>query len=294
MAWKDDVNRVLVRTTGYQLTRKGAAAGAPARAAARTTGLRAGDRLVAAPVFVLCTLRSGSTLLRVLLGSHSQLHATQELHLRGVRVELESKWATLGMGEVGLDQEALEHLLWDRVLHRELAASGKAQLVTKTPSDVFIADRIRACWPDARFIFLLRHPAAIARSRANLRPDADAERNLALIARYGRALEAARRAHPGLTIRYEDITADPAAATRTLCAHLGIPWEPGMVEYGAHDHGRFKAGLGDWADKIRTGSVQAPEPPPAEVPAPLRELAVAWGYLPGDAEAASAAVAAAA
>jgi hypothetical protein len=287
------VNRVLVRTTGYQLTRKGAAAPPARRAAggrAPAIGLRAGDRLVEAPVFVMCTLRSGSTLLRVLLGSHSQLHATQELHLRGVSVGLESKWAELGMGELGLDRESLEYLLWDRVLHRELAASGKRHLVTKTPSDVFIADRIRACWPDARFVFLLRHPAAIARSRANLRPDADAEQNLALIARYGRALEAARRRYDGITVRYEDVTADPAAATQRLCAHLGVPWEAGMVEYGAHDHGRFKAGLGDWADKIRTGAVQPPEPPPAEVPEPLRELAVAWGYLPGDAERASAAV----
>jgi hypothetical protein len=281
--WKEPVNQLLVRTTGYRLTRKEGPR-PPAR-------LRAGDRLLEAPVFVMCTLRSGSTLLRVLLGSHSQLHATQELHLRGVAVEVESKWAALGMGEVGLDKEGLEYLLWDRILHRELAASGKRQLVTKTPSDVFIADRIRACWPDARFIFLLRHPAAIARSRANLRPDDDAEHNLALIARYGQALEAARRAHPGLTIRYEDIAADPQTATRTLCAHLGIPWEAAMVDYGQHDHGRFKAGLGDWADKIRTGTVQTPEPPPEETPGPLRELAVAWRYLPGDAAAASASVA---
>ena len=47
------------------------------------------------------------------------------------------------MKEMGLDEERLEYLLWDRVLHRELAGSGKPRLVTKTPNDVFIADRIK-------------------------------------------------------------------------------------------------------------------------------------------------------
>ena len=55
-----------------------------------------------------------------------------------------------------------------------------------------------------------------------------------------------------------------------------------MLEYGQFDHGRFKAGLGDWADKIKTGQIQPPEPPPPleEIPPALREMCVKWGYLP--------------
>ena len=49
------------------------------------------------------------------------------------------------------------------VLQRELTGSGKPRLVTKTPNDVFIADRIKTAWPDAKLIFLLRNPAAILR-----------------------------------------------------------------------------------------------------------------------------------
>ena len=33
-----------------------------------------------------------------------------------------------------------------------------------------------------------------------------------------------------------------------------------MLEYGDQDHGRFKSGLGDWRDKIKTGRIQAPAP----------------------------------
>ena len=280
MSWKDSVNRAL-RTTGYELHR--AERGGPRSAAARPRSRtpRAGDRLVSSPGFVMCTLRSGSTLLRVMLDSHSEIHCPHEIHLRYLSVNLEAKWAERSMREMGLDQEHLEYLLWDRVLHRELAASGKPRLVTKTPNDVFIADRIKACWPDAKLIFLLRHPAAIVRSRQALQDeDADQEKNVDLIRRYCEALERARQAYDGVTIRYEDLATDPPATLQDVCAHLGVAFEPGMLDYGSQDHGRFRSGLGDWQDKIKTGQVQAPEPPPEEVPEPLREIATKWGYLP--------------
>ena len=287
MQWKSAVNRTLGRTLGVELRRTGgAAAGGPGRPPARgsgrgRTGLRPGDRLVEAPTFILCTLRSGSTLLRVLLDSHSQLHAPHEIHLRYVSVALDAKWSERSLREMGLDQRGLEHLLWDRILHRELAASGKRQIVDKTPNNVFIADRLRECWPDARFVFLLRHPAAIARSRQSLNPDVDPERNVDLIRKYCEALEDARQRFDGLTIRYEELTSDPATVTQQVCALLGVPWEASMLDYGQFDHGRYRSGLGDWAEKIKTGQVQPADPPPApdEVPAPLRPIAETWGYL---------------
>ena len=242
----------------------------------------AGERLVASPTFILCSVRSGSTLLRVLLNSHSQVFAPHELHFRFIRVRLTRRASQRAMAELGLEKESLEHLLWDRILHRLLAGSGKPRIVCKTPSDVFIADRIRACWPDARFIFLLRHPAAIARSRAAVATDRGPERNVEVVLRYGEALEQARQAYDGLTVRYEDLTADPESETRRVCAFLGLDWEPAMLDYGRADHGRYKAGLGDWAEKIRSGAVQPATPPPPleETPEPLRELAEAWGYAP--------------
>jgi hypothetical protein len=268
VTWKRSLNAALARATGFELRRAGA------------RPLPRGDRLVARPTFILCTLRSGSTLLRVLLDSHSQLHAPHEIHLRYVGVKLNTTWSKRSMKEMGLDATALQYMLWDRLLHRELARSGKPYLVDKTPNNVFIADRLRECWPDARFLFLLRHPAAIVRSRLAVRPEADPEKNVDLIRRYCEALENARRTHDGLTVRYEDLTADPATVTRRVCEFLEVAWEPAMLDYGRFDHGRYRAGLGDWADKIRTGKVQPAEAPPDEVPEPLREVSAAWGYLP--------------
>ena len=279
MALKQTVNRALERTTGYQLQKaQPRAAGKPAP---KRRARRGGERLIESPAFILSSVRSGSTLLRVLLNSHSQIHSPHELHLRHIEVDLTAKFAEKSLGEIGLDAEKLQYLLWDRVLQRELAASGKKLLVNKTPNDVFIADRIKECWPDARFVFLLRHPLATARSRAAARPQDSEERNLEMILRYANALEDARTKHDGVTVTYESLTEDPATVTQQICAYLGVPWEPAMLEYGDHDHGKFKSGLGDWSDKIKSGRIQAPEPLPAaeEIPPALREVSAAWGYL---------------
>jgi hypothetical protein len=278
VTWKSSLNRALSRTTGHELRRVGNGA-APRR---RRVGVRPGDRLVTAPAFVLSTVRSGSTLLRVVLNSHSEIHAPQELHLRDISVGVKSKYAELALGSLGLDAPHLEYLLWDRLLHRELADSGKLHLVNKTPSDVFIVERLVECWPDARFIFLLRHPAAVAASRHATRPQDSVERNTEMVLRYGNALERARSTYDGLTVRYEDLTREPERVTRELCAFLGVEWERGMLEYGRHDHGQMRPGLGDWREKIKSGEIQEATPPPPleEIPEALRPLCAAWGYLP--------------
>ena len=274
MGWKEAVNAGLRRATGLQLTRAKVVPAAP-RGAPTT---RPGDRLLDRPAFILSSVRSGSTLLRVLLDSHSLLHAPHELHLRDVSVRVKAGPARKAMAELDLDARQLQYLLWDRLLHREVVAHGKRFLVNKTPTDVFVAERIKTCWPDARFIFLLRHPAAIARSRAAARPQDSAERNVAAVRRYADALEAARAALPGLVVRYEDVTADPEAELRRICTFLEVPFEERMLEYDRFEHGRYKVGLGDWTYKIRSGVIHPAEPAPQDVPEELRALCEAWGY----------------
>jgi Sulfotransferase family len=281
---KRRMNAALRRATGYELRKQKVALTPEERAAQQRRQrrrVRAGDRLLEAPAFVLCSVRSGSTLLRVLLDSHSRICAPHELHLRDISVSLRTEYAERSLTEIGLGAERLEYLLWDRMLQRELAESGKDLLVNKTPSDVFVADRIRECWPDSRFIFLLRHPVSIARSRHAARPQDSDERNLTMVRRYCDAIEAARHTYDGLTVRYEDVTADPERETRRLCEFLGVAWEPQMLDYGRFDHGRMRPGLGDWSEQIKSGRVQAPKPLPRpdEVPEALVGLTQAWGYL---------------
>ncbi|MEO3785433.1 sulfotransferase [Actinocorallia sp. B10E7] len=241
---------------------------------------RSATRLVASPVFVLSSVRSGSTLLRVLLNSHSRIRAPHELHLRTLKVEPSRKYSADIMEAVGLSLTELEHLLWDRVLHHELLKSRKSIIVDKTPSNALQWQRISSAWPQARYIFLQRHPAAVVESVMNRRKDAEHDAVVKEVLEYLVGVETARQSLEGLTVRYEDLTADPADVTKKICAYLGVPWEPSMLDYGSHDHGPIKPVFGDWSANIKSGKIQPARPLPRfeDVPEDLREITRLWGY----------------
>lgn len=297
MDWKRKANETLGGFTGFQLSRVGQAGpSGPGVAPATTSPVNTvetirppvdpkTDRLLVAPVFVLSPVRSGSTLLRALLDSHSMLHAPHELHVRRLTVGFGTSLAEKAMDALGHNQADLEHLLWDRVLHRELARSGKQTIVDKTPANAFAYKRIATCWPDARFVFLLRHPVSIARSWYEAGGEKRSPEDAALDAlRYMKAVQKARTALTGLTVRYEDLTRDPESETRRVCEFLGVPWEREMLSYG--DRLLLEKGLGDWKDKIRTGTVQPGRELPGadEIPESLRPICACWGYTADKAE----------
>lgn len=253
-------------------------------------------RLVPSPVFILSTVRSGSTLLRCVLNAHSRVHAPHELHLARLTVQAERPHAAVALQALGLTVREAEHLLWDRLLHLVLTRSGKDVIVEKTPFNVMNWRRIGACWPQARYIFLLRHPvhvldsmltAARGQMGEELRRDHGAanelwgtrESALAFLVPMLRELAEARDHLAGVTVRYEDLTTDPERVTRQLCDFLGVPWEPEMMNYGNADHGPFKVFLGDVGDRIAAGRILPPRPLPAIADIPeLREPSRLLGY----------------
>jgi hypothetical protein len=237
-------------------------------------------RLVPSPVFVISSVRSGSTLLRVLLNSHPEIRAPHEMHLRTLSVGLTKPYTTKAMAELGLDQRELEYLLWDRILHRELVLSGKQIIVDKTPGNAAVWKRLHEGWPQARYLFLLRHPASMVSSLIAGRPDRELEPTVREVLGYVDAVEAARNNLDGLTVRYEDLTEQPAQVTQEICAYLGVPWTTKMLDYRKNDHGPFVPFIGDWSDNIKSGKIQKarPLPDPEDIPPALRDITRAWGY----------------
>ncbi|MFJ6895410.1 sulfotransferase family protein [Streptomyces hokutonensis] len=241
------------------------------------------QRLVESPVFVLSSVRSGSTLLRVLLNSHSRIRAPHEMHLRTLHVHLSREFTGDAMQALDLDKDELEHVLWDRVLHLELERSGKDVIVDKTPPNTLIWPRLHRCWPNARYILLLRHPGAVIASLTDRRDAPDREEILAEVLGYAEKLEEARLGLDAHVITYEELTAEPEKTTRGVCDYLGVPWESAMLEYGSKDHGTYRPQLGDWSSTIKSGRIQPARTadPMAELPPRLAELARAWGYPDG-------------
>jgi sulfotransferase family protein len=248
-----------------------------------TYSVPAAPRLVESPVFVLAPVRSGSTLLRMLLNSHSRIRAPHELHLRAIDVQLTPGFSDRSMEQIDLDRVELEHVLWDRVLSLELERTGKDVIVDKTPGNVWTWQRLSYAWPKARFLILLRHPAGIVSSLANRQTNTSTWQQLeANVLKYLLPLEEARQSLDSLTVRYEDLTADPEQTTRAICDYLDQPWEPEMLEYGEHDHGPFVPNLGDRSEKIKSGRIQpAGRPEGLDKLSPqLIEIAEAWDYGP--------------
>ncbi|MGW0202581.1 sulfotransferase family protein [Nonomuraea sp. NPDC003201] len=289
MSWRYRANTTLEGLTGYTLTRRPPKPPPPPPLVmqrlpgdeVRPPADPAHDRLLREPVFLLSSVRSGSTLLRVMLNSHSQVHSPIETHFRRLTVGLGTEPVRQAMEALGHTHSDIEHIVWDRLLHRELTRSGKPVLAEKTPSNVFAWRRIATCWPDARFLFLLRHPMSIVQSWHEADPERrPMEEAVPRTLSYMTYLEEARTHLDGLTLRYEDLVADPERELRRLCLFLGVEFEPAMLTYGDKDHGGFVKGIGDWRDKIRTGTVVAGRPLPSmdEVPDELREICRLWGY----------------
>ncbi|OLT35202.1 hypothetical protein BJF79_07105 [Actinomadura sp. CNU-125] len=210
------------------------------------------------------------------------VHSPHELHFTKLRVVLANEFGEGAMKILGVTRQDLEHLLWDRLLHRQLVRSGKQVIVEKSPDNLCRWERLQDCWPDARYIFLLRHPSHIVDSLYAAHPELGRERLYEEhLSRFVEPMRRARESLGGITVRYEDFTADPASQAKRICAYLGLPWEPAMLEYGRVSR-RFRYGIGDWGERIRSGRVQPMRPLPLldEVPTQLHDWCRAWGYMP--------------
>lgn len=229
------------------------------------------DRLVPSPVFLLSSVRSGSTVLRRMLDNHSRICAPHEMHLSTWRVETDSQVAKAALDALDLTPENLAELLWDRVMHLQLVKAQKSIIVDKTPRNTLMWQRIAAVWPDARFLVLLRHPARVAESLRSAHPDVPDETHFAEVERFAVALhDAQRHALNVLTVRYEELAADPARTTERIAQWLNVPWEAGMSSLTG------RAGR-DGASGSTVPS--RPDPVPSEIPDRLRKACELLGYL---------------
>lgn len=219
-----------------------------------------------APIFIVGAPRSGTTLLAAMLGAHPRIDCGPEsrviarftgLPARRRRALLDpGRWPgpaldflcrlgkeTRAVHELyGLTREDLAAWLAARppslaALEEALTAqraerNGKARWAEKTPRHLVSVVRIRATWPDARIVRIVRDPRDAALSMAKT-PFASPSPivDLARLDGFDRASRDFFRHDAGaLTIRYEDLVADPEGVLRRICAFIGETFDRAMID----------------------------------------------------------------
>lgn len=197
-----------------------------------------GDR----PVFVVGAQRSGTTLVRLLLDAHPSLAIGPETsfvkHVADAAARAtatdrsrlrEDEW-TLGPDEIEQELAAA----WGRLFARHARAEGASRWGDKSPVHRYHGARIARLYPDAQMVAVVRHPAAVARSRERWGyEEQDTIKDWAGTVRHH--LADARRLGPRrfLLLRYEDLLTEPRATLEQLLAFLREPWDDAVLDHTA-------------------------------------------------------------
>jgi hypothetical protein len=198
------------------------------------------------PVLVYGALRSGTTVFRLMLNAHPGISNPGEVdflfdclapdpsHPTGWRYDLDRLRAHRVFGVRELDissgNDGLD-LLEEMLAQLRARGAGVATLNLHRH-----ADRIAAVFPHARVIHLLRDPRDVARSCVGMGWAGISYYGLDPWLRTETAWEAARRAgglpeDRVLELRFEALMGDLEGELRRVCAFLGVPFEPAMLDY---------------------------------------------------------------
>ena len=227
-------------------------------------------------IFLIGSPRSGTTMLARMLGAHSRIHAPAEAHLMTglahlgyfekvdaapydpiiTQLGLRELVASLPGGEADYLESLRAHT--DTLYGKLLAPSGKTHLLDKTPAYALVLDFLARLYPDAHYVVITRNPLAAWSSQVESFFDGDheaAERQAPLVDRYVPAIARFLRERPVelVHVRYEELVADPEKHARAIAEHLGLPYEPALVDYGQAGQAAAARGLGDPVQAAQAG-----------------------------------------
>lgn len=237
------------------------------------------------PIFIVGHPRSGTTLLQCMLSAHSRLTSLPETHFfsRGLPQAGLSPTGALSAEDALRLLNIIANRLPLDIPEAQAALAGQpavpprdvfaaitaqypgadgARLVEKTPIHALHLREIIAAFPDAVFIHLIRDPRDVIRSALRM-PIAVSQWIPFYIDTWNRVQAAAHRfaaEHPGIlhTLRYEDLTAAPRPALKSICRFLGLAFEGAMVEDFAAEYERnVVPGAESWKSGVAGGEVRS-------------------------------------
>jgi Sulfotransferase family len=224
------------------------------------------------PVFIGGMYKSGTSLLRAMLGRHSRLFAgleTQWLHERWEGDGLTSRQAWLERLSTFFDvplsdlervcRQACEvETCLDYLMAFLAARAGKARWIEKTPGNVGAIGRILTHWPRARILHIIRDPrdvyASMIESRKWTNPEEFAGRWCATVAAARKWLAGQGGTHPSYCeLRYERLVCAPEAQIRLLLAFLDERFEAQVAAFSGQpeDFDRVRRATGKDSPTLR-------------------------------------------
>lgn len=196
------------------------------------------------PIFIGGMYKSGTSLLRAMLGRHSRIFAgleTQWLYedwdnsddarlewLRRMSQFFDASYDELSRA-CGSTQDVETCL--ERIMSYLTQRAGKSRWVEKTPGNAGVIGRILAHWPLARVLHITRDPrdvyASMIESRKWTEPEQFAARWHATVGSARRWLSDQGGDHPAYyELRYERLVTEPTEEMVRILEFLTEPWEP--------------------------------------------------------------------
>lgn len=224
-------------------------------------------------IFLVGSVRSGSTLLRLMLGSHPEIAANPEF---GFAVDAMgpdgppplaeyydylSRDRPFSLYDFEIDRSLDYPRLVDSFLRQRMAREGKP-VVTATVHHHF--DRILEIWPDARFVYLLRDGRDVAHSVIQMGWAGNSwcacDRWIEA-ERLARTLKERLGADRWLEVRYEDLVCDTEPTLERICGFFGVEASPAMFDYTEKTgYARPDAGLAEqWRNRKSSRDIQLAE-----------------------------------
>jgi hypothetical protein len=197
---------------------------------------------VRAPLFLVGSERSGSTLLRLMLDHHPEIAFAPEIDFIVTRVSDTGRlpamptyrdWIATVRGVEYTVDPWLDYrgLVNDFLRQKQRAGGGKGH-VGATVHRRF--ERLRFLWPDARYIHLLRDPRDVARSvvQKGWAGSLYQAPELWLAAeRSWDALAPHLEPEQAIEVRYEELVAAPERELARICAFVGVDYSGAMLDY---------------------------------------------------------------
>ena len=210
------------------------------------------------PIFIVGFPRSGTTLLDQVLDAHPALSVVEEQPLiETLALSLGEMPAGYPQGVPRLDEASLQSLrdTYERSLAAHVAPTAGVRIVDKFPLNIVHVHLIARLYPDARYVFALRHPLDVCLScfMQSFVPN-DAMANFTTLqgtaALYDEVMRLWRASSPALdvhTVRYEALVDAFEPEARALVEFLGLEWDDAVLDYARHARSRARINTPSYA-----------------------------------------------